>query len=296
MTVCRRRTSLCHPHLPFPVPSLHLTSLILSLFCLSVPPFTSTTFFLSFLPFSCCQSPHSLSLPISLFWTNETNLRGTAGGKTILEARVTSSSWNTGLEVATRTVQWLAFKNDTMIAHAFILTGWMNLLGKFESEMGWPHSHVAMHLRRQQVLLWICCHGHAEVRRHERVDRLAKTAGVTTGLQLDRVEVLRGFLNMTWSSVRKTKRSGLLSTIRGRERSVSNQTIGTVSSASLRMCEILRALRYHLNFFKDFFFLAKPGKIEIKAHFLRSKTEAVFSSWLKSSDCMKEVLISWEEF
>ena len=81
---------------------------------------------------------------------------------------------------------------------------------------------------------------------NERADRLASTADITSDLQLGRVEVLRSlrnFLNMDRPERRSIdrlkergveKESGRHSTLRGRERSVLNQTnIGTVSRTTL---------------------------------------------------------------
>ena len=61
--------------------------------------------------------------------------------------------------------------------------------------MGCPDWHTAMHSLRLQRLLWIYCPGHAGVSGNERADRLANTADITSGLQLDRVEVLGGLMN-----------------------------------------------------------------------------------------------------
>ena len=127
--------------------------------------------------------------------------------------------------------------------------------------MGW---YTAMHSLRLQRLLWIYCPGHAGVSGNERADRLANTADITSGLQLDRAdrlantaditsglqlgrtEVLRGlrnFLNMDRPEHHGIdhlkergveKGSGRHSTLQGRERSVFNQAnIGTVSGATL---------------------------------------------------------------
>ena len=52
-----------------------------------------------------------------------------------------------------------------------------------------------------QRLPWIYCPGHAGVSGNEQADRLASAADITSSLQLDRAEVLRGlrnFLNMDW--------------------------------------------------------------------------------------------------
>ena len=78
----------------------------------------------------------------------------------------------------------------------------------------------------------------------ERVDRLASTADITSGLQLGRAEVLRGlrsFMNMDrHHGIDRLKErgvekgSGRHSIFQGRERSVFNQAnIGTVSRATL---------------------------------------------------------------
>ena len=61
--------------------------------------------------------------------------------------------------------------------------------------MGCPDWHTAMHSLWLQRLLWIYCPGHAGVSGNERADRLASTADITSGLQLNRAEVLRGLRN-----------------------------------------------------------------------------------------------------
>ena len=112
--------------------------------------------------------------------------------------------------------------------------------------MGCPDWHTAMHCLRLQRLLWIYCPGHAGVRGNERLDRLASTADITSGLQLGRAEMLRGsgnFLNMDRPELHSIDRlkergvekgSGRHSTLQGRERSVFNKAnIGTVSRATL---------------------------------------------------------------
>ena len=114
------------------------------------------------------------------------------------------------------------------------------------SGMGCPDWHTAMHSLRLQRLLWIYCPGRAGVSGNERADRLASTADITPGLQLDRAEVIRGlrnFLNMDRAehhSIGRLKErevekgSGRHSTLQGRERSVFNQAnVGTVSRATL---------------------------------------------------------------
>ena len=133
----------------------------------------------------------------------------------------------------------------------------MNLLQKVESGMGCPDWHTAMHSIRLQRLLWIYCPGHAGVSRNEprsyilsiyiaQWNERASTGDITSGLQLGRAEVLgglRNFLNMDRPEHHSTDRpkergvekgSSRHSTLKGRERSVFNQTnIGTVSRATL---------------------------------------------------------------
>ena len=111
---------------------------------------------------------------------------------------------------------------------------------------GLPDWHTAMHSLQLRRLLWICCPGHAGVSGNERADRLASTADITSGLQLGRAEVLRGLRNFLSTDKPEhhnidrlkergvEKGSGRHSTLKGRERSVFNQTnIGTVSRATL---------------------------------------------------------------
>ena len=98
----------------------------------------------------------------------------------------------------------------------------------------------------QGWLLWIYCPGHAGVSGNERADRLASTADFTSGLQLGRAEVLRGFRNFLnthkpeHDSTDRLKERGVEkgsdrhSTLQGRKRSVFNQAnIGTISRATL---------------------------------------------------------------
>ena len=99
---------------------------------------------------------------------------------------------------------------------------------------------------RLQRPLWVYCPGHAGVSGNERADRLTSTADIASGLQLGKAGVLRGlrnFLNADMPEHHSTDRlkergvekgSGRYSTLRGRERSVFDQTnIGTVSRATL---------------------------------------------------------------
>ena len=156
------------------------------------------------------------------------------------------SSLTMEVEAVTHTIQWLTTQCDAHITHAIILTDSMNLVQKLESGMGCLDWHTAMYSLRLQRLLQIYCPGHAGVSGNERVDRLANTADITSGLQLGRAEVLRGlrnFLNMDrpeHHSIDRLKErgvekgSGRHSTVQGRERSVFNQTnIGTVLKATL---------------------------------------------------------------
>ena len=151
------------------------------------------------------------------------------------------------VEAVTHAIQWLASQRDAQITHAIILTDSMNLLQKVESGISCPDGHTAMQFPRLQRLLRIYCSGHAGICGNEQADRLASTADITSGLKPGRAEVLiglRSFLNMEKTpehhSIDRLKErgvekgSGRHSTLRGRERSVFNQTnIGTVSRATL---------------------------------------------------------------
>ena len=118
------------------------------------------------------------------------------GGRTVHEDggahRVTTSSLTMEVEAVTHVIRWLASQRDAQITHAVILTDSMNLLRKVESGMGCPDWHTAMHSLRLQRFLRIYCPGHAGISENERVDNLASTAYITSGLQLGRAEVLRG--------------------------------------------------------------------------------------------------------
>ena len=109
--------------------------------------------------------------------------------------RVMTSNLTMEVEAVTHAIQWLASQRDARITHAVILTDSMSRLQKLESGMGCPDWHTAMHSLRLQRLLWIYCPGYAGVRVNERADRLASTAGITSGLQLSRAEALRGLRN-----------------------------------------------------------------------------------------------------
>ena len=159
---------------------------------------------------------------------------------------VMTSSLAVKLIAVTSAIQWLASQRDAQITHAIILTDSMNLLQEVESGMGCPDWNTAMHSLRLQRFLHIYCPGHTGVSGNEREDRLASTADITSGLQLGRVEVLRGlrnFLHMDRPEHHSIdclkergveKGSGQHSTLRGRERPVFNQAnIGTVLRATL---------------------------------------------------------------
>ena len=98
-------------------------------------------------------------------------------------------------EAVTHVIQWLTSQCDRQIAHAVILTDSLNLLQKVESGMGYPDWHTAMYSLRLQRLPCIYCPGRAGVSGNERADRLASTANITSGLQLDRAQVFRGLRN-----------------------------------------------------------------------------------------------------
>ena len=70
----------------------------------------------------------------------------------------------------------------------------MNLLQKWSLEWAAPTGTQPCSLQLQR-LLWINCPGHVGVSGNERADGLASTADITSGLQLGRVEVLRGLMN-----------------------------------------------------------------------------------------------------
>ena len=121
------------------------------------------------------------------------------GGRTVHEDngahRVVTSRLTMDAEAVTHAIQLLASQRDAQITPAIILTDSMNLLQKVKSGMAYPDWHTAMHSLRLQRLLWIYYPGHAGVSGNERTDRLAGTADITSGLQLGRAEVLRGFRN-----------------------------------------------------------------------------------------------------
>ena len=157
------------------------------------------------------------------------------------EPTVTTSSLTMGVEAVTHAIQWLASQRDAQSTHAIILTDSLNLMQKVKSGICCQDWYTSMHS------IWLYCPGHARVSGNERADRLEGTANITSGLQLGRAEVLRGlrnFLSMgrpEYHSIDRLKergvekRSGRHSTLRGRQRSVFNQTnIGTVSRATLR--------------------------------------------------------------
>jgi len=67
----------------------------------------------------------------------------------------------------------------------------MRLLHKVKNGMGSPEWNVPMVDIYLRKLLWEYCPGHAGVKGNDSVDRLAGKAAVTSGLLLERSEVLR---------------------------------------------------------------------------------------------------------
>ena len=163
-------------------------------------------------------------------------VHGQAGWKDCTRRQRSPQSLTMEVKAVTRAIQWLASQRDSQITHAIIRTDSMNLLQKVESEMGCPDWHTAMHSLRLQTLLWICCPGHGRVSGNGWADRLANTTDITSGLQLGSSEVprgLRNFLNMDrpeHHSIDRLKERGVEkgsdrhSTLKGRERSLFNQT------------------------------------------------------------------------
>ena len=159
--------------------------------------------------------------------------------------RVTTSSLTMEVEAVTHAMQWLASQRDAHTTHAVILTDSEELLHMVESGMSCPAWHTTRYRLRLQRLLWIYCHNLAGVSWNEWAERLASTADITSGLQLNRAEVLRGlrnFLNRDrpeHHSIDRLKErgvekgSGRHSTLWGRERSVLQPNFGTVSRATL---------------------------------------------------------------
>ena len=107
----------------------------------------------------------------------------------------------------------------------------------------WNASVVDIHLRK---LLWVYCPGHAGVKGHDQVDRLAGKATLTSGLRLERSEVLRSLRHYLQAqsqghhTIDRLEERGVergsarRSSLKGRERAIVSQTnIGTVSKATL---------------------------------------------------------------
>ena len=107
--------------------------------------------------------------------------------------------------------------------------------------------------------------GHAGVIENERADRLASTADITSGLQLDRVQMLRGFRNFLnigrpeyhrsdrWTEKRSRQRSGRPTFHPPRSETICVQPDkhwhcfeGSLWSLLRDGAELFRALRYHL--------------------------------------------------
>ena len=154
----------------------------------------------------CLSKPHDIVIYTGGLVTKDQSgwvLTVKQGGRTVHDDsgshRVTTSSLTLEVKAVTHAIQRLASQRGTQITYAIILTDSMNPLHKMESGMGCSDWHTAMQCLRLQKLLLIYCPGHAGVCGNERVDRLASTADITSGLQLGRAEVLRGlrsFLNM----------------------------------------------------------------------------------------------------
>ena len=174
-------------------------------------------------------------------WAQSSRVEGLCTEKVVPTLTISS------LTTEVTAIQWLASQSDTQIMHAIILTDTVNLLQNVESGIGYPDWHSAMNSLQLQRLLWIYCTGHARVRGNERVDTVASTMDITSGLQLGREEVLRGlrnFLNMDRPEHHSTdhlkegivdKGSSQHSTLHGQEWSVFSQTkIWSVLRIALR--------------------------------------------------------------
>ena len=132
------------------------------------------------------------------------------------------------VEAVTLPVQLLAPQRSKPITRAIVLTESMLL----KTDEDW---HAAKHRLRLQILMWICP-GNARVRGNERAGRPASTANITSGLQLGRVEELRGLRNFQnrdrpehhstyhLKKRRVEKGSGRHFTLRSRDPSVFNWT------------------------------------------------------------------------
>ena len=159
---------------------------------------------------------------------------------------VLTSSLTMEVETVTHALRWTASNGDSHTTHDIILTDSMSLLQKVKSGMGSPDRNVSMvdiHLRK---LHWMYCPGHAGVKGNNRADRLASKATLTSGLLLERFEVLRslrhylraqsqGHHTIDRLEERGVERgSARRSSLKGRGRAIVNQTnIGTVSKATL---------------------------------------------------------------
>jgi len=94
-------------------------------------------------------------------------------------------------EAVTHALRWIASRGDSQTTHAIILTDSMSLLQKVKSGMGSPDWNVSMvdiHLRK---LLWVYCPGHARMAGNDQSGTLTGKVNLTTGLLLERSEVLR---------------------------------------------------------------------------------------------------------
>ena len=115
----------------------------------------------------------------------------------------------------------------------------------------WNESMVDIHLKKKN--LWVYCPGHAGVKGNDWADRpaLVGTATLTSGLLLDRYEMLRSLRHYLWAqsqghhTIKHLEERGVesgsarRSSLKGRERAIVNRmNIGTVSKATLG--EVLR--------------------------------------------------------
>ena len=101
---------------------------------------------------------------------------------------VSTSNLTMDVEAAFR---WTASRGDSQTTHTIILTDSMSLLQKVKSGMGsldWNVSMVDIHLRK---LLWVYCPGHARMAGNDQSGTLTGKVNLTSGLLLERSEVLR---------------------------------------------------------------------------------------------------------
>ena len=117
------------------------------------------------------------------------------------------------------------------------------LLNASEWEVQTGTSMVAIQLRKP---LWVYCPGHAREKGNDRADRLAGKATLTSGLLLERSEVLRSVRHYLWTQSQRhhtidrlkergvDRRNAKRPSLKRRERAiVSQMNTGTVSKATL---------------------------------------------------------------